>query len=297
MRESVQSSTQLTLLYSRLLPAKHHTQLADTIASNLVTMQSNSHLSMASEAPLLRRMTNEPARAPTTKSQTTLRAQSSPDLQSPPHTPEHNIWYRIKRALTRTKPTTKVTPEAASDREKASHPFNSWSTGATKLFRRDRSGSESTTADANTDNGGYVVTPASSLSGHRHHHHLRHPKPQHDDSPSFSGLNSPSRALNAERETCVENTGNSDVFLQAPPIRRRQKEKRTPVWEVFALEEPTDEEQQARRAFALVETCGAEAAPSGNPLAANRRRFDKGGEDEGGGEAPVGRSVLGGARF
>ncbi|KAK0653935.1 hypothetical protein DIS24_g5640 [Lasiodiplodia hormozganensis] len=258
---------------------------------------------MASEAPLLRRMTNEPVRTPTTKSQTTLRAQSSPPLQSPPHTPQHNIWYRIKRALTRTKPAAKVTPEAASDcelhptNEKESRPFNSWSTGATKLFRRDRSGSEST-AGANTDdNGGYVVTPASTLSSHRHH--LCHPKPQHDDSPSFSDLGSPSRAINeqaAQRETCLQDTERSNgLFLRAPPFRHRQREKRTPVWEVFALEEPTDEEQ-ARRAFALVETCGAETARSGNPLAADRRRFDEGGEDEDGGEAPVRRPVLG-ARF
>ncbi|KAB2580768.1 hypothetical protein DBV05_g579 [Lasiodiplodia theobromae] len=222
-------------------------------------MESNSRLSMASEAPLLRRMTNETVRAATTKSQTTLRAQSSPPLQSPPHTPQHNIWYRIKRALTRT---TKVTSDAPSDHEppatseKEGRSFNSWSTGATKLLRRDRSGSESTCA--NTDNGGYVVTPASSLSGHRRHH-PRHPKPQHNDTASFSGLNSPNRALNAERETYLQDTGSSRLFLRAPPFRHRQREKRTPVWEVFAVEEPTDEEQ-ARRAFALLETCGAETA-------------------------------------
>ncbi|KAF4542399.1 hypothetical protein BFW01_g6756 [Lasiodiplodia theobromae] len=255
---------------------------------------------MASEAPLLRRTTNEPSRTPTTKSQTSVCAQSSPEQQPQCRTPKYNVWYRIKRALTRTAPTPTGTSEAASDREphwtseKEGRSFNSWSSGATKLFRRDRSDSAST--GANTDNNGYVVTPASTLSSHRHL--LRHPEPQHDNTPSFNNLHSPSRVLNkqaAERETHVQDTESSRLFLRAPPFRHRQREKRTPVWEVFVVEEPTDEEQ-ARRAFALLETCGAETARSGNPLAADRRRFDEGGEDEDGGEAPVRRPVLG-ARF
>lgn len=268
-------------------------------------MQSASLPSMASEAPLLRGTTNEPARTPTTKSQTSICAQSTPERQPQHRTPKHNVWYRIKRALTRATPATKGTSEVASDHEppatseEESREFNSWSTGATKLVGRGRSGSAST--GANTDNNGYVVTPASSFSGHRHDHrhvlrHHHHLEPQHDDTASFSGLHSPARALNrqaADRETCLQDTESSRLFLRAPPIRRKQKEKRTPVWEVFALEEPTDEEQQARRAFALVETCGAEAAPSGNPLAAGRRRFDKGGEDGDGGEELARRPVLG----